>query len=107
MKWNTKDVTYHQGRTFKYGDKLPDALLDDMDEATKDEFIEKGWLAEDDAPEPEPETETEPDSEPDPQVVRDELFNELKELGLKPHHNAGLPKLQEMKEKYLAEQKGD
>ncbi len=78
MKWNSDKSCYiSKGKKiFKKGDQLPVSVIAAMGTETVKEYLDRGLIVEDDQ--------------------RAVLFDQAKELGLKPHHKAGVDKLQTM-----------
>ena len=114
VTWNKKDATYYdRGRkAYGFGDEIPKKVLEAMGEETAEEYMAKGFLkpglVETEEKNEKVVLETVQGTTEHETVETDEgttiklefTIDDLKEkavsLGLKPHHNAGIEKIQEM-----------
>ena len=99
--WNTDKTTYYgEGKKpFKINDPLSEEVLKKMGKETVEEFTEKEWIADG-------KSQDEIDAENKQKMIdakiakeealREALLEEAKKLGLKPHHNIGIKKLQDL-----------
>lgn len=110
VTWNKKDSTYYdRGRkAYGFGEEIPEKVLIAMGQETAEEFKAKGWLKLRPAVVEEVAKEvietvqitTVPPPVDEPVETDEEKLKRLREeaiaLELKPHHNAGAEKLQQM-----------
>jgi hypothetical protein len=91
MYWNGKrSVLTHKNKDFKYGDEIPAAVLATMGKPRVEKLVKDGLLA-DKAPKKSDEKKVDPEEK-----KRLALLDQAKMMGLKPHHNTGIEKLEEM-----------
>ena len=129
MFWNSKNSVWNVGgrKTFVFGDKLPEDIVGKVGQATINVFLKKGWIDDGKAAaiaEAEAKAgavakardakvtlnaaalkmkaDAEKETEAKGEVERDALFQTALEYGLKPHHRAGIARLEEMIDDYEA-----
>lgn len=101
--WNSDKTTYYDRgkKGYTKGDKIPQAIIERMGEETFKEYKNKGLIADVDI------VVTPPAPSAPPQVDRDAKIVEARGLGLKPHYNAGIDKIQAMIDEHKAKNEFD
>ena len=103
MIWNVKNSTYYDKgkKAYGLGDEIPEKVLEGMGKETLEEYIEKGWIADEAIPE-----KIEPvlflTSEEVAENTRQAMIERAKVYGLKPHPKTGIAKLEIMIEDFEA-----